>query len=95
MKITAFAVAASMFAATSAMALDLGGGLSLGTEIDASYDFDADGNETTLDYYKLLSIVKEAGYNGFIGVEYEGHRLSEQEGILATKKLLENVASKL
>ena len=60
-----------------------------------SYDFDADGNETTLDYYKLLSIVKEAGYNGFIGVEYEGHRLSEQEGILATKKLLENVASKL
>ena len=53
-----------------------------------SYDFDAEGNETKMDYNKLLQIVKDAGYTGFIGVEYEGDRLSEKEGIIATKELL-------
>ncbi|MBT8253155.1 MAG: sugar phosphate isomerase/epimerase [Flavobacteriaceae bacterium] len=53
-----------------------------------SYDFDADGNETTIDYVKMLQIVKDAGYTGYIGVEYEGNRLSEEDGILATKNLL-------
>ena len=60
-----------------------------------SYDFDADGNETTLDYTRLLQIVKDAGYTGYIGVEYEGNRLSEEEGIEATKQLLINAAKKL
>ena len=60
-----------------------------------SYEFDENGNETILDYYKLLSIVKKAGYNGFIGVEYEGNKLSEKEGIIATKKLLEKAASSI
>tara|TARA_R110002073_G_scaffold40547_5_gene115143 strand:+ start:274061 stop:274975 length:915 start_codon:yes stop_codon:yes gene_type:complete len=60
-----------------------------------SYDFDAEGNETTLDYPRLLQIVKDAGYTGFIGVEYEGTRLSEEDGILATKKLLLNAAKQL
>lgn len=54
-----------------------------------SYNFDENGNETTIDYGKILKIVKESGYNGFIGIEYEGHNLSEEEGILATKALLE------
>mgnify|MGYP001281471726 FL=1 len=58
-----------------------------------AYDFDANGNETILDYEKLLSIVKKAGYNGFIGVEYEGDHLSEEEGIIATKKLIEKTSS--
>ncbi len=53
-----------------------------------SYDFDADGKETTIDYKKMLQIVKNAGYNGYIGVEYEGRKLGEEEGILATKNLL-------
>ncbi|OIQ36746.1 MAG: xylose isomerase [Bacteroidetes bacterium MedPE-SWsnd-G1] len=53
-----------------------------------SYDFDAEGNETKMDYKKLLQIVKDADYTGFIGVEYEGDRLSEKEGIIATKELL-------
>ena len=60
-----------------------------------SYEFDANGDETILDYYKLLSIVKKGGYDGFIGVEYEGEVLSEKEGILATKRLLEKVAASL
>lgn len=54
-----------------------------------SYDFDSQGNETTIDYQKMLSLVNRAGYTGFIGVEYEGNRLSEKEGILHTKKLIE------
>ncbi|OUW34719.1 MAG: hypothetical protein CBD39_03170 [Flavobacteriaceae bacterium TMED179] len=60
-----------------------------------SYAFDSNGDETTLDYYRLLSIAKDAGYNGFIGVEYEGNMLSEKEGIIATKKLLEKAAKML
>ena len=60
-----------------------------------SYEFDSNGDETTLNYYKLLSIAKDAGYSGYIGVEYEGEKLSEIDGIIATKKLLEKVASKI
>ncbi|NER14419.1 TIM barrel protein [Leptobacterium flavescens] len=60
-----------------------------------SYDFDANGNETTIDYQKMLQIVKDAGYKGFIGVEYEGSRLSEEEGIIATRDLLISAAKKL
>lgn len=57
-----------------------------------SYNFDANGNETKIDYAKMLKIVKGAGYTGYIGVEYEGDSLSEKEGILATKTLLEKIA---
>ena len=53
-----------------------------------SYDFDETGQETTIDYQRMLKIVKDAGYTGFIGIEYEGDRLPPEEGILATKNLL-------
>ena len=53
-----------------------------------SHDFDAEGNETKLDYPRILKIVKDAGYTGFIGVEYEGSILSEEQGIIATRDLL-------
>lgn len=53
-----------------------------------SYDFDEKGNETTLDYPRILKLVKDSGYTGYIGVEYEGDRLSEKEGIIATRDLL-------
>lgn len=53
-----------------------------------SYDFNETGEETSLDYNRLLQIVKDAGYSGFIGVEYEGDRLSAEEGIIATRDLL-------
>jgi L-ribulose-5-phosphate 3-epimerase len=56
-----------------------------------SYDFDEKGNETTLDYARIMKIVSKAGYHGFVGIEYEGGRLSEPEGIKATKKLLESL----
>ena len=53
-----------------------------------AYDFDANGNETTLDFPRIIQLVKNAGYTGYIGVEYEGDRLSEQEGITAIRDLL-------
>ena len=56
-----------------------------------SYDFDVLGNETTIDYGKMMDIIKASTYSGYIGIEYEGTRLSEEEGVLATKKLLERL----
>ncbi len=60
-----------------------------------SHDFDDAGNETKTDYFRMLKIVLDAGYHGFVGIEYEGSRLSEPEGIRATKTLLERVRTKL
>ena len=57
--------------------------------------FDAEGNERNMDYFRIMNIVKDAGYKGFVGVEYEGSELSEKEGIIATKKLLEKVFATL
>ena len=56
-----------------------------------SYDFDASGKETKLDFARILKIVTDAGYHGFVGIEYEGSRLGEPEGIRATKRLLESL----
>ena len=54
-----------------------------------SHDFDHEGNETRTNYSRMLEIVTAAGYSGWIGIEYEGSNLSEEEGILATRNLLE------
>jgi L-ribulose-5-phosphate 3-epimerase len=56
-----------------------------------SYDFDDTGKETKLDFARIMKIVTDAKYNGFVGIEYEGGRLSEPDGIRATKKLLESL----
>jgi sugar phosphate isomerase/epimerase len=56
-----------------------------------SYDFGEDGQETKLDYARILKIVTDSGYHGFVGIEYEGRRLSEPDGIQATKRLLEKL----
>jgi L-ribulose-5-phosphate 3-epimerase len=60
-----------------------------------SHDFDAQGNETHTDYRKMMKIVLDAGYKGYVGIEYEGSKLSEPEGIKATKRLLERVREEL
>ena len=57
--------------------------------------FDESGNETKTDFRKMLSIVKDAGFRGYVGVEYEGSELSEDDGIKATKALLEKVGAEL
>jgi len=53
-----------------------------------SNNFDEAGNEKDIDYTRILQTVKDAGYTGFIGVEYEGNVLSEEDGIIATRDLL-------
>ena len=60
-----------------------------------THDFDETGEETDIDYTKMLQIVKDAGYTGFIGVEYEGTILGEEEGIIASRDLLLNSAKKV
>ncbi|HVU85729.1 MAG TPA: sugar phosphate isomerase/epimerase family protein [Pirellulales bacterium] len=60
-----------------------------------SHDFDEQGNETKTDYKKMMKIVIDAGYHGRVGIEYEGAKLSEPDGIKATKKLLERVRDEL
>ena len=53
------------------------------------------GNETKTDYRRMMKIVLDAGYRGYVGIEYEGSRLPEPEGIRATKRLLERVRTEL
>ena len=60
-----------------------------------SHDFDDKGNETHTDYFKMMKIVLDAGYSGFVGIEYEGSKLDEYAGVKATKALLERVRSEL
>jgi sugar phosphate isomerase/epimerase len=60
-----------------------------------SNDFDEAGNEVRIDYPRMLKIVKDAGYTGFIGVEYEGDVLGEEVGIAATRDLLLKAAKQV
>ena len=60
-----------------------------------SHDFDKDGNETNTDFQKMMQIVQDSGYQGWVGIEYEGKKLDEYEGIKATKALLEKCFAKL
>ena len=60
-----------------------------------TYDFDADGNETSIDYGRVLRMVKDAGVTGYVGIEYEGHSLTANEGITKTKAMLERMGRSL
>jgi sugar phosphate isomerase/epimerase len=60
-----------------------------------SYDFDAKGDETKIDYRRMMQTVLDAKYRGWVGIEYEGKTLPEPEGILATKRLLEKVREEM
>jgi len=53
-----------------------------------THNFDAEGWEKDSDYKRILKTVKDAGYAGWIGVEYEGSELPEEEGIKKTIELL-------
>ncbi len=60
-----------------------------------TYDFDSDGNETNIDYQRILNLVKDAGFTGYVGIEYEGHSLPANDGITNTKALLEQIGQAL
>ncbi len=53
-----------------------------------SHEFDSDGKEVNTDYLKMMKIVLEAGYQGYVGIEWEGGGISEFEGVRKTKELL-------
>jgi sugar phosphate isomerase/epimerase len=54
-----------------------------------SYDFDSNGEESTIDFKRIIDITKEFNYDGYYGIEYEGLNLDENQGIIKTKKLIE------
>jgi L-ribulose-5-phosphate 3-epimerase len=60
-----------------------------------SNNFDTEGNESKSDFYRIMKIVQASGFEGYVGIEYEGSVLPEKEGIMATKKLLEKVFATL
>lgn len=60
-----------------------------------SHEFGSNGKETRTDYFKMMKIVTDAGYHGYVGIEWEGSSPSEIEGIMLTKKLLEDVRENL
>jgi sugar phosphate isomerase/epimerase len=70
-----------------------------------THKFDANGNETETDFRRMFKIIKDAGFKGYVGIEYEGGIMSmynptggylpSTEGIKATKTLLERVRTEL
>jgi sugar phosphate isomerase/epimerase len=60
-----------------------------------SIDFDEQGNCVETDYMKMLKIVKDSGFKGYVGIEYEGDKIGEYEGIKKTKVLLERVRAEI
>jgi len=60
-----------------------------------SHVFDAQGNEREIDYYRIMKMVKEVGYRGFVGVEFEGNEVPEEKGVKLTRDLLIKVGKQL
>lgn len=61
-----------------------------------SHVFDAEGNEAEIDYFRMMKIVTDAGYHGYVGIEWEGAKPeSEIEGVMLTKRLLERVRDEM
>lgn len=56
-----------------------------------SHEFDSDGNEARTDYRRMMRIVLDAGYSGYVGIEWEGDHPGELDGVMATKRLLERI----
>jgi L-ribulose-5-phosphate 3-epimerase len=68
-----------------------------------TYDFDDSRPFITVDnrwdketdFLRMMKIVVDSGYNGYVGIEYEGQKLPEREGIRKSKELLDRVHAKL
>jgi len=56
-----------------------------------TYAFDENGKEATLDFTRIFNIIEDSGFSGFVGIEYEGDSLPEDEGIKATHQLLKRI----
>jgi L-ribulose-5-phosphate 3-epimerase len=64
-----------------------------------SHEFARNGDEVHTDYVKMIKIVLDAGYHGYIGIEWEGNQFGEADGevtgIRMTQQLLERVRDQL
>ncbi|MCS1409307.1 MAG: hypothetical protein M2R45_02487 [Verrucomicrobia subdivision 3 bacterium] len=60
-----------------------------------AHEFDADGNEVNTDYFRMMKIVLDAGYRGYVGIEYEGSGDSAMVGVQKTIDLLKRVREEL
>lgn len=60
-----------------------------------AFRFDSLGNEPDLNFPKFFQIMKDAGYDGYLGIEYEGNELPSKEGILKTKALAQKTLDQL
>ena len=54
------------------------------------YDFGPDGKEQRWDMDRMMKIVSEAGYHNWVGIEYEGDKIPEFEGVQRAKRYLDN-----
>ena len=60
-----------------------------------SHEFNDKGDEVRTDYRRMMNIVLDAGYRGYVGIEYEGGQVDAYKGIDLTKALLERVRDEL
>lgn len=62
-----------------------------------TFDFNRKGQETSMDVARLMRIVKDAGFKGYVGIEFGGEleKISNKDGVAKTKKLLEKVGTQL
>ena len=60
-----------------------------------SREFNDQGDEVQTDFLKAMKLVAAAGYKGYVGIEFEGNKHAEHDGIAATKKLLERIIPQL
>ena len=66
-----------------------------------SHEFDEEGNDINTDYKRMLEIIKNSSYKGYLAIEYEGamlpmfggkgNYLTPHEGVLTSKALLEKL----
>lgn len=56
-----------------------------------TFNFDANGNEDTIDFDRMFKIISDGNWSGIVGIEYEGSKLSEEEGIRKTVELLRRI----
>lgn len=59
-----------------------------------AHQFDNNGNETTIDFSKMINIALTAGFSGYIGIEWGGSgysNMNPEDGIEYTKELLKKI----
>ena len=60
-----------------------------------SEEFSENGEEKNCDFGMIMKLARKSGFAGYVGIEYAGKTLSEPDGIMATRKLLEKVGCRV